>query len=116
MDLNKFLVPNSEASIKERRANINKANKATEDTLKEESLKLWNEKVGKVVMQGDFINLLAEEKENVTRQSMVYNYPKGILPFALKATTNTLNTPDNFRRWGKKKLTNCSLCGNHCTL
>ena len=47
---------------------------------------------------------------------MVYNLPKGILPFALKATTNTLNTPDNLRRWGKKKLANCSLCGNHCTL
>ena len=67
-------------------------------------------------MQGDFIKLLAEEKENVTWQSMVYNLPKGILPFALKATTNTLNTPDNLRRWGKKKLANCSLCGNHCTL
>ena len=90
-----FSVPNNEASIEERRANINKAKKATKDTLKEESLKLWNEKVEKLVMQGDFIKLLAEEKENVTWQSMVYNLPKGILPFALKATTNTLNTPDN---------------------
>ena len=47
---------------------------------------------------------------------MIHNLPKGILPFALKATTNTLNTPDNLRRWGMKKLANCSLCGNHCTL
>ena len=49
-------------------------------------------------------------------ENVVYNLPKGILPFALKATTNTLNTPDNLQRWGKKKLANCSLCGNHCTL
>ena len=69
------------------------ARKAVKDTLKEESLKLWNEKVGKLVMQGDFINLLSEEKENVTWQSMVYNLPKGILPFALKSATNCLNTP-----------------------
>ena len=70
--------------------------------MKEESLKLWNEKVKKLVMQGDFINLLAEENENVTWKSLIYNLPKGILPFALKASTKTLNTPDNLRRWGKK--------------
>ena len=35
-------------------------------------------------MQGDFVKLLAEEKENVTWKSVVYNLPKGILPFALK--------------------------------
>ena len=55
-------------------------------------------------MKEDFIKLLAEEKENVTWKSLVYNLPKTILPFALKTTKNTLNTPDNLRRWGKKKL------------
>ena len=114
--LNKFSAPYSEASNTERESNIKKAKKANKDCLKEESLKLWNEKVKKLVMQGDFINLLAEENENVTWKSLVYNLPKGILPFALKASTNTLNTPDNLRRWGKKKLANCTLCGNHCTL
>ena len=116
LELDKYSSLDCQATYKEKVANINKAKKANKDTLKEESLKLWNEKVGKLVMQGDFINLLAEEKENVTWQSMLYNLPKGILPFALKATTNTLNTPDNLRRWGLKKLANCSLCGNHCTL
>ena len=67
-------------------------------------------------MQGDFVSLLAEEKDNITWKSFAYNLPKGILPFVLKASTNTLNTPDNLRRWGKKKLANCGLCGNHCTL
>ena len=93
LESNKFLVPDNEASTQEKVANINKAKKAVKETLKEESLKLWNEKVPKLVMQGDFINLLSEEKENVTWQSMVYNLPKGILPFALKSATNCLNTP-----------------------
>ena len=37
LENNMFSVPNNEASIEERRANINKAKKATKDTLKEES-------------------------------------------------------------------------------
>ena len=67
-------------------------------------------------MQGDFIKLLEEEQECVTWKSIAHNVPKGILSFALKASTNTLNTPDNLKRWGKIKLANCALCGNHCTL
>ena len=67
-------------------------------------------------MQGDFIKILAEEKENVTWQSIAYNVPKGILSFALKASTNCLNTPDNLKRWGMKQLANCALCKNYCTL
>ena len=62
------------------------------------------------------MKLLAEEKENVTWKSIAFNIPKGILPFALKASTNTLNTPANLRRWGKRRLANCSICGNHGTL
>ena len=41
--------------------------------------------------------------------------PKEILPFALKACTNSLNTPDNLKRLGKRKFSKCDLCGNHCT-
>ena len=116
IELNKFSAPDGQASNTEKEANLKKAKKANKDILKEESIKLWNEKVQKLVMQGDFVNLVAEEKDNVTWKSFVHNLPKGLLPFALKASTNTLNTPDNLRRWGIKKLANCSLCGNHCTL
>ena len=58
--------------------------------------KLWNEKVKKLVMQG--------ENANVTWKSLTYNITKGILPFAVKASTNILHTPDNLRRWGKTKI------------
>ena len=95
---------------------MNKAKKATKASLREETLQIWNDKIKKLVMQGDFVQLLAEEKENVTWKSIAFNIPKGILSFALKASTNALNTPDNLRRWGKRKLANCNLCGNHGTL
>ena len=52
----------------------------------------------------------------MTWQSIAYNVPRGILSFALKASTNCLNTPDNLKRWGKKQLANCALCKNYCTL
>ena len=55
-------------------------------------------KIEKLVMQGDFIKLLEEEKECVAWNSIADNVPKGILYFALKASTNTLNTPDNLKR------------------
>ena len=53
-------------------------------------------------MQGDFTKLLIEEKENVTWKSIIRNVPGGILSFALNSATNTLPTPDNLRRWGKR--------------
>ena len=51
-------------------------------------------------MQGDFTNLLIQEKENVTWQAVIKNVPKGIMSFALNSVTNTLQSPDNLKRWG----------------
>ena len=47
---------------------------------------------------------------------VAYNVPKGILSFALKASTNCLSTPDNLKLWGMKQLADCALCKNYCTL
>ena len=86
------------------------------NSIKDETLFLWNTKIGKLAMQEEFIKLLAEEKERVTWQSIAHNVPRGILSFALKASTNCLNTPDNLKRWDKKQLANCVLCKKYCTL
>ena len=40
------------------------------------------------------------------------NVSKGVLTFALKASTNALNTPENLKRWEKRKKDKCDLCGN----
>ena len=47
LELNKFSAPDREASNTERESNIKKTKKANKDFLKEESLKLWNEKLKK---------------------------------------------------------------------
>ena len=67
-------------------------------------------------MQGEFAQLLIDEKENVTWQSVVRNVPRGILSFALRSVTNTLPSPDNLRRWGKRNVSKCPLCSNNGTL
>lgn len=113
---NKIILPTEDTENSEKIKNIKKAKKATTESVKDYTLKVWNDKIKKLTMQGDFIELLAEEKQNVTWQSIAHNVPKGILSFALKASTNSLNTPDNLKRWGIRKLANCTLCGNHCTL
>ena len=91
---------------------INKAKKAMKNSVQNQTLSLWNERVRKLTFQGDFINLLIEEQTNVTWQSTSTRIPKGVLSFALKASVNGLNTPDNLKRWGKSRLDKCKLCGN----
>ena len=67
-------------------------------------------------MQGDFTNLLIQEKENVTWQAIIKNVPRGIMSFALNSVTNTLPSPDNLKRWGKRVVSKCPLCHNTGTL
>ena len=98
------------------RSEIPRAKKAIKQSIQEFTLEQWNSKVEKLVMQGDFTKLLIEEKENVTWKSIINNVPRGILSFALNSATNTLPTPDNLRRWGKRLVSVCPLCSNHGTL
>ena len=67
-------------------------------------------------MQGEFAKLLIDEQENITWRSIINNVPRGVMSFALNSTTNTLPTPDNLRRWGKRVVSKCPLCSNTGTL
>lgn len=69
----------------------------------------------KLKMQGEFLKLLKEEENCITWQSFIHQVPKGVMGFALRAVSNSLNTPDNLKRWGVKKSANCSLCKNKNT-
>jgi hypothetical protein len=42
----------------------------------------------------------------------MWNLPRGVLKFALKASVDTLPTFTNLKRWGKRASVNCHLCGN----
>ena len=70
-----------------RRHEIPRAQKAIKKSIEEEILKTWNTKVEKLTMQGGFVNLLIQEKENVTWQSLIKNAPRGIMSFALNSAT-----------------------------
>ena len=95
------------------RSEIPRAKKAIKQSIQEQTLELWNSKVERLTMQGDFAKLLIEEKENVTWISIINNVPRGILSFALNSITNSLPTPDNLRRWGKRVVSKCPLFSNH---
>ena len=63
-------------------------------------------------MQGDFTNLLIEEKKCVTWQSIARKVPRNVMSFAARLSTNSLASPDNLRRWGKRKMGICPLCAS----
>ena len=63
--------------------------------------------------QGQMLTLLAEEEQDISWKSTIYRVPRGVMAWAVRASTNTLATPDNLARWGKQVDTTCSMVG--CT-
>ena len=55
---------------------------------------------------------MIEENENVTWQSIIKKMPRNVLAFATRISTNSLPSPDNLKRWGKRKVSACPLCKN----
>jgi hypothetical protein len=107
-------VPHGEGSYDAKK--IKKAKKVMRDSVNNETINYWNNKVKGLTFQGDFINLVIEEKSNVTWKSIINNIPRGVLSFALKSIVNGLNTPDNLKRWKIRQTNKCELCGNSGTL
>ena len=73
-------------------------------------LEKWNEKVRKLLIQGDFLNLLISEQSNVSWKSIIYGVPRGVMQFAMRSSTNTLATSDNLKRWKKVASDTCKMC------
>ena len=69
------------------------------NSIKEETLNTLNTKVKRLKFQGQFVELIIEEKENITWKSIIINTPKGLLTFAMNSSVNGLNTPDNLKHW-----------------
>ena len=92
---------------------IRKAKIAVKRSINEEVKEKWNNCVKKLTLQGDFTKLLIEEKESVTWQSIIRKMPRNVLSFAARMSTNSLATPSNLVRWGKRKLGTCPLCSYH---
>ena len=63
-------------------------------------------------MQGDFAGLLIEEELSVTWQSVERKMPRNMIAFAARLATNSLASPDNLKRCGKRKMGMCPLCSS----
>ena len=87
------------------------AKRAIKDSVKKQTLQVWNTKVQKLIFQCDFIKLPIDEKDIATCKSFINNTQKGGLSFILKACSNGLDTPDNLMRWGTHVTYNTYLTG-----
>mgnify|MGYP007025700188 CR=1 FL=1 len=76
------------------------------------------EDASKIPFQGALLTLLAQEKEDISWQGLIYKVPRGVMAWAVRAGTNTLATPDNLARWGVRVDTKCVIdnCGAPCNL
>ena len=75
-------------------------------------LEKFNKQAEETPFQGEFINIMQKEKVDVMWKSYIYSVPRGVMGFAMRASTNSLATPDNLARWGKVVDTSCKLCFN----
>ena len=89
---------------------IKKAKIGVKRSINEEVKEKWNTCVRKLTLQGDFTKLLIEEKTSVTWQSISRKMPRNVMSFAARMCTNSLATPSNLVRWGKRRLGTCPLC------
>jgi hypothetical protein len=55
-------------------------------------------------MQGNLFALLQAESEGIIWKTYMWNFPRGVLKFALKANIDTLPTITNIKRWGSVPL------------
>ena len=72
----------------------------------------------KTPFQGEMLTLLAQEKEDVSWQSVIFRVPRGVMAWAVRAGTQSLATPDNLARWGFQAGDKCPMegCTARCTL
>ena len=108
-----FLLPTPENTwniTSSLRHEIPKAKKAIKQSINQEILETWNEKVSKLTVQGEFVKLLIEEQESITWQSIARGLPRNIMAFSIRLATDSLASPANLRRWGKRVLATCPLC------
>ena len=62
---------------------VPKLKKAANEVITNSYLDYWNEVAKNLVVQGDFLSLLAEEEQHMTWQSFRYSLPKGVLGLSL---------------------------------
>ena len=98
--------------------NHNTASRLALPALKKETNKIiarkyankYSDKAETLTFQGEFLNLIKTEQLDMTWKSYIFAVSRGVMSFAMRASTNSLSTPDNLARWGKVVDSACKLC------
>ena len=61
----------------------------------------WNKHIRKLTFQGDFVQLLIKEQENMSWKSICSNIPKRVLLFALKEGMEWPKNSSWVDQWGQ---------------
>ena len=77
-----------------------------------------SEAVEAAPFQGEMLSLLEKEGQDISWKASIFQVPRGVMAFAVRAGTNTLATPDNLARWGRPVNKTCIMegCNATCTL
>ena len=62
--------------------------------------------------QGDLLQILEEDREEIAWRAIIHKAPRGLLAFGTRAVTNSLASPDNLACWGKLVSPRCMVCGH----
>ena len=68
---------------------------------KEKFLKKARQAAERLEVQGAIASLVAQEKDCIPWQSLIYAVPRGVMAWMVRASTNCLASPDNLARWKK---------------
>ena len=89
--------------------------KATKDKVNQIFRDKAEHEAERLPFQGSMISLMAQEKEDISWQSVIYRVPRGVMAWAVRAGTQSLATPDNLARWGVKVDVKCLMEGCSAT-
>ena len=66
----------------------------------------WRQRVQPLSVQGRMLELISDEKSDLTWRSIIYNLPTGVLSFAVRSCIDFLPTFTNLRTWGREQMLN----------
>jgi hypothetical protein len=78
----------------------------------QEEEEAWAARVSEYTMQKNLFALLQAENESITWKLYRWDFPRGLLKFAVNSSIDMLSTFTNLKSWGKRASVNCQLCGN----
>lgn len=90
--------------------------KGVKDIINDDRNKKWEKVTASLAVQGQFLQLLSQQEEDLTWKSIIYSLPRRVLSFATRASIDALPTFRNLQRWGKRQSGTCNLCSNTQTL